>query len=103
MKFVIKLAATGGTCNSLPAAARWLYAASLLVLLGGCDDAPSRNILGSYFPSWMICALLGLVMALIARAIFKSAGILQEIPVSLGVMAAIGCAGTFAIWLIWLS
>jgi len=51
----------------------------------------------------MICALLGLVMTLIARAIFKSAGILQEIPVPMGVMAAIGCAGTFAIWLIWLS
>jgi hypothetical protein len=77
--------------------------APVVSLLVGCDGAPSRNILGSYFPSWMVCALAGLALALVARAIFKSAGVLTEIPVPLVVMAAIGCAGTFAIWLIWLS
>jgi esterase/lipase superfamily enzyme len=30
------------------------------MFLSGCGSAPSRNILGSYFPSWMICALIGL-------------------------------------------
>jgi len=64
---------------------------------------PSRNILGSYFPSWMVCALVGLALALAARAIFKALGMLEELPVPLVVMLAIGCAGTFAMWLIWLS
>jgi hypothetical protein len=85
-----------------PAARLW-FAAPLLGLLGGCDGAPSRNILGSYFPSWMVCALVGLALALAARTIFKALGILKELPVPLVVMAAIGCAGTFAMWLIWLS
>jgi hypothetical protein len=81
---------------------RWC-AAPMLVLLAGCDGAPSRNILGSYFPSWMVCALVGIALALAARAILKALGVLEELPVPFVVMLAIACAGTFAMWLIWLS
>jgi YtcA family len=93
----------GAFCRFPPAARLWRAAAPMLGLLGGCDGAPSRNILGSYFPSWMVCALVGLALALAARAIFKALGMLEELPVPLVVMLAIGCAGTFAMWLIWLS
>jgi len=86
-----------------PPAARWWCAAPMFGLLGGCDGAPSRNILGSYFPSWMVCALVGLALALAARAVFKTSGMLEELPVPPVVMLAIGCAGTFAMWLIWLA
>jgi hypothetical protein len=74
-----------------------------LTSLAGCDGSPSRNILGSYFPSWMVCALVGIAVAGIARVIFKSTGILQELPVPFVVILAIGCAATFAMWLIWLA
>jgi YtcA family len=74
-----------------------------LMSLGGCDGAPSRNILGSYFPSWMVCALLGIAVAGIARVILKSTGILQELPAPFLVILAIGCAATFALWLLWLA
>src|SRR5580700_3093901 len=83
--------------------ARWWRAAPAMAFLGGCDGAPSRNILGSYFPSWMVCALVGITLALVVRAIFKACGLLEEIPVPFVVMLAIACAGTFALWLIWLS
>ena len=69
----------------------------------GCDGAPSRNILGSYFPSWMVCALIGLVLALVARAVLKATGLLQELPAPLAVLLAFGCAVNFAVWLIWLA
>ncbi len=75
----------------------------LLGTLSGCSSSPSRNILGSYFPSWMVCALLGLVVALIARAVFKAAGLLSELPAPLVVLLSIGCAATFALWLVWLA
>ncbi|HEY2534741.1 MAG TPA: YtcA family lipoprotein [Xanthobacteraceae bacterium] len=74
-----------------------------LVSLGGCNGAPSRNILGSYFPSWMVCALVGIAVAGIARAIFKASGILQELPVPFVVLLAIGCVATFTLWLLWLA
>jgi hypothetical protein len=92
-----------GKFQRIAPAARLWCAATLPGLLAGCDGAPSRNILGSYFPSWMVCALIGLALALAARTIFKALGILNELPVPAVVMLAIGCAGTFAIWLIWLS
>jgi hypothetical protein len=103
MSIAISSPERAGACCRFPPAARLWYAAPLLGLLEGCDGAPSRNILGSYFPSWMVCALVGLALALAARAIFKALGILEELPLPLIVMAAIGCAGTFAMWLIWLA
>jgi hypothetical protein len=51
----------------------------------------------------MVCALLGIAVAGIARAIFKATGILQELPVPFVVFLAIGCAATFALWLFWLA
>jgi hypothetical protein len=83
-------------------AARGLLLA-VFVSLGGCNGAPSRNILGSYFPSWMVCALVGIAVAGIARAIFKASGILPELPVPFLVLLAVGCAATFTLWLIWLA
>jgi hypothetical protein len=74
-----------------------------LCALYGCSGSPSRNILGSYFPSWMVCALAGLVIALAARAGLKAAGLLSQVPAPLLVLLSIGCAATFALWLVWLA
>src|SRR5271170_3291160 len=92
----------GGAFYRTSLAARLWSAALMLGFLGGCDGAPSRNILGSYFPSWMVCALVGIALAVLARAIFKGLGLLEEIPALFVVMLAIACAGTFAMWLVWL-
>jgi hypothetical protein len=78
-------------------------ALAMLTGLTGCDGSPSRNILGSYFPSWMVCALVGIAIAGVARMIFKSSGLLQELPVPFVVLLAIGCAATFSLWLLWLA
>jgi hypothetical protein len=80
-------------------------ASALLLMgtMGGCSGSPSRNILGSYFPSWMVCALVGLVAALVARAALKATGLLAELPAPLVVLLSIGCATTFALWLLWLA
>jgi YtcA family len=76
---------------------------SLMFSLCGCNGSPSRNILGSYFPSWMVCALGGLLVALVARAVLKATGLLTEVPAPLVVLLSIGCATTFGLWLIWLA
>ena len=74
-----------------------------LLLLGGCDGAPSRGILGSYFPSWMVCAVIGIAVAMIVRSILKASGLLEEMPVPLIAILATACAVTFAVWLLWLA
>ena len=36
---------------------------------------PQINVIGSFFPSWMLCALIGIVSALVARRLFVRAGL----------------------------
>ena len=36
---------------------------------------PQLNVIGSFFPSWMLCASIGIVVAVIARRAFVHAGI----------------------------
>jgi hypothetical protein len=93
---------TGDRMTGVRWAGRWTLVIAL-VSLASCNGAPSRNILGSYFPSWMVCAIAGIAVAGIARAVFKATGILQELPVPFVVFLAIGCSATFALWLLWLS
>jgi hypothetical protein len=103
MNISISAAGRGGARYRCPPVDRFWYPAPMLGLLGGCDGAPSRNILGSYFPSWMVCALVGIALAFAARALFKASGLLEELPIPFVVILAIACAGTFATWLFWLS
>jgi len=36
---------------------------------------PQINIIGSFFPSWMLCLLIGIVAALLTRLLLIRAGI----------------------------
>jgi uncharacterized protein YacL len=36
---------------------------------------PYINIIGSFFPSWMLCALIGIVVALLVRWLFVRTGL----------------------------
>ena len=78
-------------------------AALALAVLAGCSGAPSRNILGSYFPSWMVCALGGIAVGLLARSVLKAAGVLEEVPAPFAVILAIIVAASCALWLLWLA
>jgi hypothetical protein len=74
-----------------------------LVGLTACSSSPSRNILGSYFPSWMICALAGSCATIAVRVLLVKLSIDQELPVPIVVYLAFTIAFTFAFWLVWLA
>ena len=69
----------------------------------GCSGAPAHDILGSYFPSWMICVLLGLILALVTRQILVATRIDEALPAPVVVYLFIAVAFAFALWLLWLS
>jgi hypothetical protein len=75
----------------------------LPTVLAGCSVAPSQNILGSYFPSWMLCALAGLGATVVARQLLVAAGLDKALPAPLVVYLALATAFAFASWLIWLD
>jgi len=80
---------------------------SLLALtaltLSGCaaQGAPSFALFGAYFPSWMFCAAIGLVAAIVARAFFEAAGLAYVLPFQLFVCASIGVCAALLAGLVW--
>jgi hypothetical protein len=42
-----------------------LFALSLLCT--GCGRAPSIDIIGSFFPVWMVCLTVGIILAFVVR------------------------------------
>lgn len=71
--------------------------------LAGCSGAPTVSILGSFFPSWMLCAIAGMILAVVAKQVLALAGVDKSLPAPLLVYLAFTAAFTFLLWLLWLS
>ena len=80
------------------------YAAlTVLLTMTACSASPSRNILGSYFPTWMVCALLGIVLVIAIRIALVKTGVDAVLPAPVVVYLSMWTAATLAIWLVWLG
>jgi len=68
--------------------------------IGGCArvGAPSFELFGAYFPGWMFCGLVGIVGAVIARAVLVRAGLSDVLPYQLFVCVAIGLLAAVLAW-----
>ena len=40
-----------------------------LLLMKGCRRAPSFDILGSFFPSWLVCLVVAILLTAVSRAL----------------------------------
>jgi hypothetical protein len=65
------------------------------------SGAPTFAIVGAYFPAWMLCGLLGIVGAAIARAVFSGFGLDAILPAKLFVYVSIGLIIGIALWIGW--
>jgi hypothetical protein len=44
--------------------------------LEGCDErVPSINVLGAFFPAWMLCIIAGIVATVVARQVLGAIGL----------------------------
>jgi hypothetical protein len=73
-------------------------AASLL--LCGCERVPSINLVGAYFPSWMLCIFVGIALTLVARRVLSATGIDASIGPRALVYPALALALTLATWIV---
>jgi len=71
--------------------------------LGGCSLAPYQNVLGSFFPSWMLCVLAGIAATAIVHKVLVAARLAEVLPVPLLTYLAMTAAFTFGAWLAWLG
>ena len=51
------------------------------LFLSGCGRAPSFDVLGSFFPAWIGCLALGLILTVAARWILLRLHIVIALPV----------------------
>jgi hypothetical protein len=66
-------------------------------VLTSCGRAPSFDILGSFFPAWLACLLLGLLLTIAARWLLMRLGIVIAFPVL--TYPSLTALITFALWL----
>ena len=76
-----------------------------LVCLGalsatGCALSPSVNILGSFFPAWLISIVTGLVLALMAWRVLIATGIAPYLTPAGLVYPCLAALLIFASWLV---
>ncbi|MBY3537552.1 hypothetical protein HFN68_32425 [Rhizobium laguerreae] len=57
-------------------------AVSVLGVLTGCTPkaSPSVPLFGAFFPSWLLCAVIGIIGSVILRAIFIRSGMDDQLP-----------------------
>jgi hypothetical protein len=80
-----------------------LPAALLTFGIAGCRRSPTFNILGSFFPAWLICLFAGISLTVIAYRIFARFALDKELlwPVVVYPCLALFFAGV--LWLIFFS
>jgi hypothetical protein len=76
---------------------------ALLLLTAGCSRAPTFNILGSFFPSWIACGLVGILLTVAVRMIFVRTKFEQELSPLILVYPCLTAFFTFTLWLVFFS
>lgn len=71
-----------------------------IFLLGGCAYSPTVDVLGSYFPSWMACIIIGLILTLIVRLLLIGFGIYPYLRIKTLVFPCMLILFTLAVWLV---
>ena len=85
-------------------ARRWGATMGLAAALAGCSrvpHAPSVPIFGSYFPAWVICAVAGIIIAVVVRALFILLRIDHNLPTPPLVYLCVAISAGIGCWLVW--
>lgn len=74
------------------------------LLAAGCSRAPTFNILGSFFPAWIACGVMGILLASAVRLLFVRIKLEEHLlwPLVL-VYPCLTAFFTFTLWLLLFS
>jgi fructose-specific phosphotransferase system IIC component len=68
------------------------------LLLASCARAPSFDVLGSFFPAWLVCLIAAILLTVLARWIFLSLRLPLAPPIL--IYPSLTALFAFALWLI---
>jgi hypothetical protein len=81
--------------RSLRIARWWLICAA--GVLAGCGRAPSFDILGSFFPAWLVCLAAGMLLTVVFRWLLLRTQIVVAAPIL--TYPSLTALITLALWL----
>jgi len=67
-------------------------------LVAGCSRAPTFDIVGSFFPAWLVCFIAGIFLASFAHWLLSRLKIVLLVPIL--VYPSLAALFTFMLWLI---
>jgi hypothetical protein len=84
---------------------RWSMGTAVLltVEIAGCRRAPTFNILGSFFPGWLICLFAGMGLSVVANRIFARFALDKELLWPIVVYPCLALLFAIIFWLIFFS
>ena len=65
--------------------------------------APAINIVGSFFPAWMLCGVIGIVVAVLVRQLLVAVRLETAIPLAPLTHLGIAASATLGVWLVWFA
>jgi hypothetical protein len=68
------------------------------LLVSSCTRAPSFDILGSFFPAWLVCFAAAILLTVVARLVLLRLGITIALPSLTYPCLTASC--TFLLWLL---
>lgn len=88
----------GGRRPCAPPASWWT---AITLPVAGCNHSPTLDLLGSYFPAWMLCTAVGIVASVVIRQILSVVGVNAYVVAPLLTYAALAVFATLLAWLLW--
>jgi YtcA family len=80
--------------NGIPRMQPWFLLACLS--LTGCGRAPSFDILGSFFPAWLLCFVVAILLSVLTRGLLRR---YVEIVWPIVMYPSLTALFAFALWL----
>jgi hypothetical protein len=81
---------------------RWVSHACALaaILLAGCQRAPSIDVLGSFFPAWLLCLTVGMLLTAGTRFLLSAAHLEGVLSPPIVMYPCLAALFTFGLWLL---
>jgi hypothetical protein len=75
----------------------------IALLCSGCAHSPTLSVFGSFFPTWLLLAIAGVLFAFVVRAVCVARHWDAALPAPIMFYLACACAFTFGAYLVWLT
>jgi hypothetical protein len=75
----MKISSTPNSEQLLGRCVTFILATLAVLGVSGCSYSPSFNLLGSYFPAWIICFAIATALTTVLHVVFTKAKIVTEL------------------------